>query len=524
MIAGDGSGRSGHSSRRHGRGLSDLLVASARRHPNKLAVASPTESVTFEELALQADRIAGHLGTAGLGRGDRVAMSRGNDVQAIAAYWAVLRAGCVPVDLPPSAAPETLIEMLEEAAPRGLIAESGRIRQLADHSSDAVPDVLVDEATLDGVRFSGASLQEEVAVDASDVATVIYTSGSSGRAKGVMLSHDNWLSNLTAIIRSMELTVDDSILVVVPLHFVHGRMQLHLHAAIGGTLYLSAGWDNPEEVVSEVARHGVTGLSGVPFHFRQLLRTESIRRLSLPHLKYLVVTGGKLAEAELDRLAAALPDVGIHVAYGQTEASPRVTHLGPREVFGPKRSSVGRPLAGITVDIVGANGRPLACGEVGEVAVRGPNVMVGYVTGDEGSSGAIDRAGRLRTGDVGYLDADGYLYLVGRTSGMIKSAGERIFSEEVERVVDLHPSVSECAVLGVPDEALGERLLALVVLKTDRQLTMVELRKHCLRHLPFVRVPRGLVVVDELPKTRSGKLDRARLTAERMRASTATGS
>jgi acyl-CoA synthetase (AMP-forming)/AMP-acid ligase II len=221
-----------------------------------------------------------------------------------------------------------------------------------------------------------------------------------------------------------------------------------------------------------------------------------------------------------------LPGVGIHTAYGQTEASPRITWLGPDDMFGPKKGSAGKPLPGVRVDIVDGEGRALPAGNVGEVAAAGPNIMKGYVSGDHVSSGRIDAEGRLRTGDLGRIDEDGFLWLVGRSSDMIKSAGERVFPGELEEILKKHSGVEDVAVLGLPDPALGERIAALVVprasLDPERRAALgAELRSFALRSVPFVRSPRELHLVDALPKTGSGKLDRKALPALAARAADA---
>jgi long-chain acyl-CoA synthetase len=171
------------------------------------------------------------------------------------------------------------------------------------------------------------------------------------------------------------------------------------------------------------------------------------------------------------------------------------------------------------VEVIGDDGEPLPAGAIGEVVAGGPHIMRGYVSGDERSSGRIDDRGRLRTGDLGRFDDEGFLYLVGRSSQMIKSSGERIFPKEIEDVLARHPSVAEACVLGVPDRELGERIVACVALKDGAALSLAELRRHCLEAMSFVRVPRALELFGALPKTSSGKVDRPaveKLLADRM--------
>jgi long-chain acyl-CoA synthetase len=212
----------------------------------------------------------------------------------------------------------------------------------------------------------------------------------------------------------------------------------------------------------------------------------------------------------LRKLSAALPHVAIYIGYGQTEAAPRITTLNSCDVFS-KPGSCGLPTEGVTVQVVDDAGVAQRPGVVGEVVVSGPNVMRGYVSGDEMALGTIDQQGRLHTGDLGKFDFDGYLYLVGRKSDLIKCAGERIFPQEIESVLDSHEAVASSAVLGLPDEVLGERIVACVVPQSGAQLTPDELRTHCLKSLPLVRVPREVRFCADIPRTASGKTNRSKL-------------
>jgi long-chain acyl-CoA synthetase len=300
----------------------------------------------------------------------------------------------------------------------------------------------------------------------------------------------------------------------VPLYYVHGRMQLLLHAMLGGTVYFSAGFQFPAKVHAELEQYGCSGFSGVPYHFKQLLDRSKIAQRPPAKLRYVLCTGGALTPEELDRLHAALPDAGIHVAYGQTEASPRITWIGPDQLFDQPRvgrGSLGRALPGTTLEILGGDGKPVGPNVIGEVVAGGPNIMKGYVSGDERALGKIDEQGRLRTGDLGWLDDDGHLFLSGRSSEMIKSAGERIFPQEIESVIAKHPRVREVAVIGLPDPMLGERIVAYVTLHPGPDIELSEFRQHCLTALPFVRVPKSFEVMDELPRTDSGKISRSAL-------------
>jgi len=328
-----------------------------------------------------------------------------------------------------------------------------------------------------------------------------------------MLSHRNLISNLQAANELLQLRIDARLLLVVPFFFIHGRMQILMHAMIGATIIVSQGFQFPRNVLRELIEHRVSSMSGVPYHFRMLLDRADLKSAALPDLRDVLITGDTLPPAELQELSDALPGVDIHIAYGQTEASPRITYLRPSDVLS-KAGSCGKALPGVRIEIVNEQGQPLPCGQIGEVVVSGPNVMLGYVSRDERETGIIDDHGRLHTGDLGRMGSDDHLYLAGRQSEMIKTAGERVFPAEVEHVINAHPGVAECAVLGIPDTLLGEMIVACVVPAAGASIGADEIREHCLGSLPFVRVPRHAKIVSALPKTTSGKTDRAALKRE----------
>jgi len=503
--------------------LFELLRADAERFPDKPAAVFPgRQSISFGALDERSDRIATRLRRLGIGRGDRVAIFHDNSQPGLEWFWGAQKVGAQTVDVPTLAGRPTIQGVLDEARPKAIALDAKQLKQLEGDDGLRLPPVWLSSAeAADAAKAQGAALHvlDEVlatetaervapAGDEHDVALVVYTSGTTGRPNGVMLSHDNFVANLRAANELMHLTADDSILVVVPLYYIHGRMQLLLHTMLGGTLYFSAGFQFPAKVLGELKEYATTGFSGVPYHFKQLLERSKIAEQPPESLRYVLITGGALSQPELRRLAGALPNVGIHLAYGQTEAAPRITWIGPDELF-VKEGSLGRALPNVTVEILGSDGQPVGPGQVGEVVASGPNIMKGYVGGDEAELGKIDAQGRLRTGDLGYLDPDGHLFLVGRSSEMIKSAGERIFPQEVEDVVGRHPRVREVAVIGVPDPTLGEKLVAYVALHPGPDIELSEFRAHCLQALPFVRVPKSFEVVDELPKTASGKISRS---------------
>jgi acyl-CoA synthetase (AMP-forming)/AMP-acid ligase II len=507
--------------------VSELLNAAARRFPDKEAAVFPADRITFAALDVAARKVAFRLRRLGIGPGARVALLYDNSPAALAYFYGILAAGAQTVDLPGLAGQAALLKMLEECRPSALAVAPQQLAKLVAEAPSPMPKLLFSTAeaapraggrsivALEEILAEEGALEEPVRADPDDVAMILYTSGTTGTPQGVMLTHRNLCWNIAAFNSRAQLTSEDSLLVIVPLHFIHGRTQLLTHAMLGATLFFSAGFQFPKTVLDELVRHRPTSISGVPFHFATLLSQTKLRTTPLPNLKNITITGGAPSPSLLRDLAGALPHVRLHLNYGQTEASPRLTYLGPDEVFA-RVGSCGRPLPGVTLEILGRDGEVLPPGSVGEVIVRSPGIMKGYVSGDGRNSGRIDDEGRLHTGDLGRLDEDGYLYLVGRSSEMIKCAGERIFPREIEEVLDGCAGVAESAVLGLPDPLLGEKVVACVVLKAGAQITPGDLRAHCLKSLSFVRTPREVRFLATLPKTSSGKIARAALAGEFM--------
>lgn len=504
----------------------DLLRNSAKAHGDKPAAIFTDASIGFAELDARSDRVAAALHARGIGPGDRVGILCDNALPAVVAFWAILKTGAQTVDMPTLAGRDVLQAVLDEAKPKAIVVDP---KQLAKHGGEGglrLPSLVLTMAegqevargkglsvvTLEALEAEGGKVPDP-AITTDDVAMIVYTSGTTGRPNGVMLSHTNFVSNLQASNELMGLGADDSILMVVPLYYIHGRMQQLMHAMTGGTVVFSAGFTFPAKVHAELVQSGVRGFSGVPYHFNQLLERSKLAAQPPPSLRYVLITGGALAPAVLERLRDALPGVGIHLAYGQTEAAPRITWIGPDELF-VKVGSVGRALPNVKLEILGSSEEAVGPNVVGEVAAGGPNIMKGYVSGDERQLGKIDSKGRLRTGDLGRIDEDGHLFLVGRSSEMIKSAGERIFPQEIEDVLHRFPGVAEVAVIGVPDEMLGERVEAYIIPKEGVALDRGQLKAHCLAAMPFVRVPKQFVLVGELPQTASGKVSRSKLKEE----------
>ncbi|MEO0576884.1 MAG: class I adenylate-forming enzyme family protein [Pseudomonadota bacterium] len=484
----------------------DDVACERGQHP--ALVLANGDALSFDALVARSRVFAAALLSRGIKPGDRVAIVSRHDLDAASLFWAVLRVGGIVVWLNDDARNADLPYVLESATPTAIFVQTQKHRALFDSVGAPYNNVMMlSELHNTEQRRAGHTLP--TLDDDQAPAVIIYTSGSSGKPKGVCLSHRNILCVDRAVIEHMPIRPDDSYMMVVPLHYVHGLMQLTVHALAGATVHFFDNFLFPKKVIDAIRTTGVRGFSGVPFHFNALISRGGLLEASLPDLRWMTVTGGKLAADTIISIIDHFGDLDFHIAYGQTECAPRATALHP-SLIRSKPDSVGRAIPGVTVTLVNEQGDIVADGEVGEVVVAGDNIMLGYWNDAPATSEAIDAQGRLRTGDLGRIDADGDLWLVGRRSAMIKSAGERIVPEELERALMAHAAVEDAVVVGVDDELLGQRVVAhLQFLTQDADDTNVaSVRKQMSQTVALARLPREYHVWPEFPRKANGKPDR----------------
>jgi acyl-CoA synthetase (AMP-forming)/AMP-acid ligase II len=488
------------------------LQANASQTPSAEAVVDGSRRVTYAGLWRQAAAVAGFLTTRGVRPGDRVAVLLDNSIEYIAAYYGALAAGAVAVGLNASARTREISAWMEHSGARLLFASAQHVDLAQFMSATGFTTVVIDRAgTNDQWAAVLASRQADPA-DASpdDLAAIVYTSGTTGRPKGVALSHGNLAANADSIVAYLGLDRSDRVLNLLPFFYSYGGSVLHTHLSTGATLVLEGNLVYPQRTLARLSEERITGFPGVPSTFALLLQAADFSRFDLRSLRYLTQAGGGMPPANIERLRRALPATRLFVMYGQTEATARLTYLPPERLT-QKLGSVGVPVPGVELEVRDEHDQPLPPGIVGEVCVRGPNVMMGYFN-DPGATRAVLRNGWLHTGDLGHLDSEGFLFLQGRRSDMIKSGAHRISPFDIEHVVAALPEVAEVAVVGVPDDILGEAIKAVVTLKPGAVLDAIGVQRHCSEQLPRYKVPRVVQFVRALPRTSTGKIKRHQLS------------
>ncbi len=341
-----------------------------------------------------------------------------------------------------------------------------------------------------------------------DLAALMPTSGSTGVPRLVMVSHGNLIANTEAIIRSQHLATDERAMLIMPVSYCFGASILHTHFYQGGGVVFDSRFMFPDKVLQAINANGCTTFAGVPTVFNILLRRSHIRSIAFPTLRRLLQAGGALAAESVLELRSIVPNADFYVMYGQTEATSRISCL-PADRLSGKAGSVGFPLDNVTVRIADAQGKEVPSGDTGEVHVSGPSVCSGYYDDPEATQSKFDR-GWLKTGDLGSVDKDGFLWIKGRTSDFIKISGYRVSLAEAEAKVEAIAGVSECAATGAGHPEAGEAL-ALFIVKDSEEINTTGLVEKVRRALPTQWICASVKVVPELPRTANGKIARSQL-------------
>ena len=491
-----------------------FLERGAASSPDATAVVFEKERWTYAEIDRRANRLARELIGAGVRGGDRVVLISENRPEYVVAYYGILKTGGVSVALNPDLKPESLRSLLAELRPKSVLVSRryGPLLGAAGAGGLGIDDIRVLAPGLPDLSISSSGMGEDpgIPIDPGACAMIVYTSGSSGRPKGVMLSHANIVANTGSIIAYLELGPADIQMVVLPFHYVMGQSLLNTHIAVGGRVVINNKFGYTAAVLAQMARERVTGFSGVPSTYAHLLFKSPLAKYRdrLPALRYCSQAGGHMSrQVKLELLRVLPPHTRLYVMYGATEASARLTYLPP-ESLRQKIDSVGLPIPGVTMRVLSGSGEILEPGQIGELVASGDNIMTGYYRDESATKKVLDRHG-YHTGDLGYMDQDGFLYVTGRKDDQLKVGGHRVDPREVEDVIMESGRVVECIVFGIPDPLAGRRLAGLIVPVAGGPADGAEIVEFCRDKLPRFKVPEPLVAVEAIPKSSIGKPDRA---------------
>ncbi len=505
--------------------VQDFLEHSAARLPQKVALVCEGEHLTYAELDAQANRLANALIANGVKRGDRVALFLPNSAVMVVAIFASLKAGAVFVNINPSTKADK-VEYILKNCQASVVVTTPTQRPLVEkllstyhHLLFAVITEKHTEPVESAKVLNYAQLISEysdrrpprVNIDL-DLACLIYTSGSTGEPKGVMSDHSNVVFAVGSITTYLHNNEDDVIINVLPLSFDYGLYQLLMAFSFGGRLVLEKGFTYPAAILQTIQNEKVTGFPGVPTIYSMLVNMD-LSAYDLSSLRYMTNTAAALPPAHILKIRQTFPWVTLYSMYGLTETK-RTLYLPPEELD-KRPDSVGVAIPGTEVWIEDEDGNRLKAGQIGELVVRGRHVMRGY-WGDESLTAARYRPGPVPgervcyTGDLFTMDEEGYFYFIGRKDDIIKSRGEKVSPKEVENVLYKLPGVREAAVIGVPDEVLGQAVKVFVV-ANNGSLSEQDILRHCRLNLEDYMMPKFIEIVSELPKTSSGKIKKTDL-------------
>ena len=490
--------------------VATILRESARRLPDKAAVHSPFGSVTYRELDVRSDVVATSLRRLGIGEGDAVAIQLPNVPEFLYAHFGILKLGAMVVPLNPLLKEREIAYHLEDSSSRALVTWSS----FAEGAIAGAAAAGVERVFVAGGDTLGAAPFDELLEgpaepifelrSPADTAVVIYTSGTTGKPKGAELTHFQLYLNCDIPARMVGYTEDDVTVAVLPLFHVYGLSSI-LHPAIrfGGSLTLIPRFE-AETVLAAIERDRATFFAGVPTMYIALLEHPAFDGYDTSSLRVAISGGASIPAEVLDEWERRV-GVAVLEGYGLSETASTTTwnpSTEERRVY-----SVGKPIWGVEVEIWDDAGNPLPRGreQVGEVVIRGSNVMKGYL-GKPGATQAAFTGGWFHSGDLGYVDEDGFLFIVDRKKDLIIRGGYNVYPREVEEVLYTHQAVAEAAVIGVPHPRLGEEVKALVALRAASDVSAEELIEFAKERLASYKYPRLVELREELPKGPSGKI------------------
>lgn len=505
-----------------------MLRNSASRLPEKEAMVHGNCRMSYAETYRTVTALAHGLKTAGLERGDRLGIFLEPSVAQSISIFAASAADAAFVPVNHLLFPEQVSHIMADCRMKALITTKAKLASLAEVLGN-VPSlefvVVLDEGEAPALPLPAHSFEQFCALESpgtgelcneKDLAAILYTSGSTGKPKGVMLTHAQIMAGASIVSTYLGITENERILAVLPFSFDAGMNQIMTAFQQGATIVL-INFTFARDIVQALVKERITGLAGVPTVWTLLAHAQSsLHKTPVPHLRYITNTGGAMPQTALATLRKLLPDTKVFLMYGLTEAF-RSTYLPPEELD-RRPTSMGKAIPNTEILVVNEHGQPCKPGEIGELVHRGPTVSLGYWGRPDLTDQVLKPhpyiAEELRggekvcySGDLVKTDEDGFLYFIGRRDAMIKSSGFRISPTEVEDALFRSGRIRHAAVIGVPDEMLGQHIKAFVVARDEESKDAAELIRIVGEKLPRYMVPKTVEFLDELPKTTSGKID-----------------
>jgi acyl-CoA synthetase (AMP-forming)/AMP-acid ligase II len=496
--------------------MGEMLERNARLFPEKVAFTCGDESFTFSEYRNRVYRLINALLDLKLTKGSRVAVLSRNSIRYFELYGAADRGGFILVPLNFRLKPQELAFLLNDSGAEVLFYESYYaevVDELKENIETVKHYIVIDgpgELSYEDLLMGASELQPEVKIDENDPVYIVYTSGTTGLPRGVVLTHRGQYQTANALALEMGLRKDDTTLDMMPLYHTGGHAVAQAHFYRGCTNVITGGF-NPEEALSIVEKERITTMQVVPAMIVDMLNHPDIEKYDTSTLR-VVFYASSIMPVNLLKQAIAKWGRIFFQAYGLTENGPVATtfSIEDHHVEGPERltkklASCGLPSANCDTRVVNKSGEEVKPGEIGEIIIRSEQVMTGYWNKPDLTAQTL-KNGWLHTGDLATVDEDGYIYIIDRQKDMIISGGENVYPREIEELLYTHPVVRECAVIGVPHHKWVESVHAVIVLKDKVKAAEEEIMAFCKQHMAGYKVPKSVEFVDELPKNPSGKI------------------
>lgn len=515
--------------------LGEALLISENKYASKIVIITKSKKYSYSELKAGSIKIATQLCFSGIKKGDRIAVYMNNSWQSAVAIYGITLAGGVFIVINPQTKADKLKFILDDSGAKILIAESGLSHEFVialKKTSQVLEVILAGFSEHKKFQFDfKVTLFEEILkadfqettlpnIIPNDLAALIYTSGSTGFPKGVMMTHQSMVFTCWSLIQYLRINENDRILLLSPLAFDYGLYQLLMAVTIGGSLLAEQSFVFQSTIYKQIKKYKPTVFPGVPTIFAMMIAASKKSDLSFGCIKKITNTAAALPAEFIPELKKIFPNALIFSMYGLTECK-RVCYLEP-ELVDEKPGSVGKAIPGTEVFLLSPEGNPVPPNERGILHIRGPHVMLGYWHKEDLSKemlkqGELPFERVLCSNDWFKMDEEGFLYFMGRNDDIIKTRGEKVSPVEIENVIYKIDGVKEVAVIGIPDEILGESIVAYVTNYNNIELNRKDIQKECVLKLENFMVPQQVIFLDEMPKSTNGKIDKKSLKELRLK-------
>lgn len=510
--------------------LGEALLISAKKDPLKTAVIVKDEEYSYGFLKERAEALAHYMVNAGIKKGDRIAIFMENSWQCIVSIYGITLSGGVFLIINPQTKADKLKYILEDSSAKILITATLLKKEFSQSlkGTKQIQHVIVSgdisniekSDHFESISFENIILpQNQWAtlpnIIPTDLAALIYTSGSTGFPKGVMMTHQSMVFTCWSLIEYLRLSEEDRIMLLLPLAFDYGLYQLLMSITIGGNLIVAQSFIFTASIYESIRKYKPTIFPGVPTIYAMMIASNKESGVSFDCIKKITNTAALLPGEYIPDLKRIFPNALIFKMYGLTECK-RVCYLEP-ELIDLKPTSVGKAIPGTEVYLLSPEGNPVGPGEPGILHIRGPHVMVGYLNKEKLSKemlvdGKLPGEKILCSNDWFKMDEEGFLYFQGRNDDIIKTRGEKVSPIEIENIIYKIAGVKEVAVIGIPDEIMGESISAFITIQNGISLNEGVIKRECIHHLESFMIPQKVIFLDEMPKSSNGKIDKKQLT------------